>query len=214
MSRLSKANLGGPHVVLYIQDWNLDQFWAAIYGKTCFGWCGIVTTSDGVVALRFGDQHEAGICNWLSQESGRHRIRADPLPTAVTPGRRAAERLARQAFDVVQAYLGGCYVNFEEIPVNWHLVAKTEFQLKVWQACRRIAYGSVLTYGELARQIRLANAARAVGAAMRQNPIPLLIPCHRVVGTRGQLTGYSAPGGVATKRRLLEMEKRCIQSLQ
>jgi methylated-DNA-[protein]-cysteine S-methyltransferase len=80
----------------------------------------------------------------------------------------------------------------------------TEFQRRVWRALARILYGETLTYGALAQ--RLGSAPRAVGGACGANPIPIIIPCHRVVAATGALTGYSGVGGTATKRRLLELE--------
>ena len=83
----------------------------------------------------------------------------------------------------------------------------TEFQQAVLKACCKIEAGKTMTYGELAEQAGYPQAARAVGAVMAKNPIPLLIPCHRVVGRNGALTGYSGTGGVAMKQRLLKHEQ-------
>ena len=80
----------------------------------------------------------------------------------------------------------------------------TKFQLKVWSALRTIPYGKTWSYGELARRIRKPKAARAVGAANGQNPIPIIVPCHRVIGANGSLTGFG--GGLKIKRILLELE--------
>lgn len=80
----------------------------------------------------------------------------------------------------------------------------TPFQLKVWEAVRKIPYGRTSTYAEIARSVGSPRAARAVGAANAANPLPLIIPCHRVVGEGGRLTGYR--GGIDLKRRLLELE--------
>lgn len=88
--------------------------------------------------------------------------------------------------------------------LDWQGVSA--FHRRVLRACYRIPAGSVLTYGELASKVGSPKAARAVGAAMAANRWPLLIPCHRVVGSGGKLTGYSGIGGLETKRRLLEME--------
>lgn len=81
----------------------------------------------------------------------------------------------------------------------------TPFQQRVWQAVRAIPYGSTMTYGELARSLGIPTAARAVGAANRSNPLPIVIPCHRVVGRQGKLTGYR--GGLDIKRKLLQLEQ-------
>ena len=80
----------------------------------------------------------------------------------------------------------------------------TSFQRKVWSALRDIPYGETRSYGELARNTGNSKASRAVGAANGQNPIPVIIPCHRVVGSDGSLTGFG--GGLDTKRFLLELE--------
>ena len=80
----------------------------------------------------------------------------------------------------------------------------TPFQLAVWQELRRIPYGSTISYGELARRIRKPQAMRAVGAANGRNPLPIVVPCHRVIGADGSLTGFG--GGLPTKRCLLALE--------
>jgi len=83
----------------------------------------------------------------------------------------------------------------------------TEFQMLVWRFCGRIPFGSTQTYGKLAQKVGRPGAARAVGTAMAANPLPLIIPCHRVVGTAG-LGGYSGAGGLTTKRFLLQFETK------
>lgn len=80
----------------------------------------------------------------------------------------------------------------------------TPFQLAVWSVLQDIPYGETCSYGEVARQVGKPAAARAVGAAVGQNPIPILIPCHRVVGASGALTGFG--GGLGVKRTLLALE--------
>jgi len=82
--------------------------------------------------------------------------------------------------------------------------AGTEFQLAVWQALRDIPYGRTESYGELARRIGRPTAVRAVGAANGANPLPIVVPCHRVIGGDGSLTGYG--GGLPIKQALLELE--------
>lgn len=82
----------------------------------------------------------------------------------------------------------------------------TPFQQRVLKIVAEIPRGECLTYGQVARQAGSPGAARAVGAALRANPFPILIPCHRVIGAGGKLTGFTAPGGLASKKRMLEME--------
>jgi methylated-DNA-[protein]-cysteine S-methyltransferase len=82
--------------------------------------------------------------------------------------------------------------------------AGAPFQLRVWEALLRIPYGETASYGELARELGHPTAARAVGAANGRNPIAIVVPCHRVIGANGSLTGYA--GGLACKRALLDLE--------
>ena len=84
----------------------------------------------------------------------------------------------------------------------------TEFQQRVWTALRAIAYGTTTSYGTIARRLGDPRATRAVGAANGQNPIPIIVPCHRVVGAKGDLTGFG--GGIDRKRWLLEHEGALI----
>lgn len=81
-----------------------------------------------------------------------------------------------------------------------------EFDRRVYAAARAIPVGETATYGDIAAAIGEPAQARAVGQALGRNPFPLVVPCHRVVGADGRLTGFSAPGGVATKVRILELE--------
>ncbi|MFT8318787.1 MAG: methylated-DNA--[protein]-cysteine S-methyltransferase [Sporolactobacillus sp.] len=86
------------------------------------------------------------------------------------------------------------------------LILGTDFQKKVWNELTRIPYGQTRSYKEIAESIGHSKAVRAVGNANNKNPLPLVLPCHRVIGTNGSLTGYG--GGVELKRQLLDLEKR------
>ena len=114
------------------------------------------------------------------------------LPEAETP----TLLLAR---DWLDAYFAGERPDIGRVPLD---PAGTDFQRRVWQALTGILYGETLSYGELAR--RLCSSARAVGAAVGRNPISILIPCHRVLGKNGGLTGYA--GGLERKAALLTLE--------
>ncbi len=107
--------------------------------------------------------------------------------------------------EALEQYGAGEVHSFNQIPVD--LSSLPAFSRIVLEACRKIAPGKVTTYGQLAEQVNAPNAARGVGQAMARNPIPLVIPCHRVVGASGGLTGYSGLGGLETKRRLLRWEQ-------
>ncbi len=80
----------------------------------------------------------------------------------------------------------------------------SEFQMRVWGELRKIRYGETISYGELARRVGDPTKARAVGAANGRNPLPVIVPCHRVIGADGSLIGFG--GGLERKRRLLELE--------
>lgn len=82
----------------------------------------------------------------------------------------------------------------------------TNFQLRVWQQIAKIGFGKTLSYGSIAKAIRNPAASRAVGGAVGANPVPIIIPCHRVMGSTGKLTGYSGGNGISTKKKLLAIE--------
>jgi methylated-DNA-[protein]-cysteine S-methyltransferase len=104
----------------------------------------------------------------------------------------------------LQAYADGARDDFRDVLVDYH--DRTRFQVGVAEWCRRIPPGVTVTYGQLAAAAGRPAAARAVGSVMRTNPVPLIVPCHRVVAGTGKLHAYSAADGIATKRRLLEVE--------
>lgn len=104
----------------------------------------------------------------------------------------------------LQAYAEGARDEFLDVELD--LGPQTRFQRAVVETCRKIGFGRVMTYGELAQSAGYPRAARAVGNVMRTNRIPLIVPCHRVVGSGGASGGYSAAEGVRMKLRLLELE--------
>jgi methylated-DNA-[protein]-cysteine S-methyltransferase len=104
----------------------------------------------------------------------------------------------------LKAYADGSPDDFSDVPIDFGPVSG--FRRRVLEECRRVGYGATISYGDLAVRAGASGAARAVGNCMASNRIPLMVPCHRVVCSDGRLGAYSAPGGVKTKRRLLEME--------
>ncbi len=109
----------------------------------------------------------------------------------------------------IAAYFEGENVDFSTDPaVNLDLLSP--FDRKVLQTCRKIPPGETTTYGDLAVRVGHPGAARAVGSALAHNPIPLIIPCHRVLRSDGSLGGFSAPGGLTTKQNLLRHEGSLI----
>jgi methylated-DNA-[protein]-cysteine S-methyltransferase len=138
---------------------------------------------------------QAGLAGaWF--ESQRHhpgRIAADEVPNDPLL-RRAAEQL-REYFDAERADF--------DLPLDLH---GTPFQRLVWTALQRIAAGHTMSYATVARAIGAAQAVRAVGAAVGRNPLSVIVPCHRALGSDGSLTGYA--GGIERKRALLRLEAR------
>lgn len=108
-----------------------------------------------------------------------------------------------KVFEQIMEYLQGTRKKFD---VNYKL-SGTEFQLSVWRELLKIPYGETRTYKEIAQAIGNDGAARAVGVANSKNPIHIIIPCHRVIGADGSLTGYA--GGIGMKEGLLNLEKKC-----
>jgi methylated-DNA-[protein]-cysteine S-methyltransferase len=123
-----------------------------------------------------------------------------PLPTG-DDSPAAAAALARAAEQLAE-YFAGRRRRFD-LPLA---PAGTDFQRSVWQGLREIPYGTTLSYGELARRVGRPRAVRAVGAANGANPLPVIVPCHRVIGANGRLTGFG--GGLPAKMALLELEGR------
>ena len=112
--------------------------------------------------------------------------------------------LSRKAADLLAAYFAGVAVVFE-LPIDRR--GFTLFQWEVYRAVMAIPYGEVRSYSQVAAEIGRPRAARGIGGAMARNPLPVVIPCHRVVGKSGGMTGYSAPGGIVSKLWLLKMEQ-------
>ncbi|HMN58836.1 MAG TPA: methylated-DNA--[protein]-cysteine S-methyltransferase [Anaerolinea sp.] len=123
-------------------------------------------------------------------------------PLATTGEGHAPETLA-SALEQLREYFQRRRERFD-LPVDWSGLAP--FNLLALQAAAHIPYGQVRTYAQLAEQIGRPDAARAVGGAMAANPLPIVVPCHRVIGSDGKLHGYAAPDGIQTKAYLLRLE--------
>jgi methylated-DNA-[protein]-cysteine S-methyltransferase len=104
----------------------------------------------------------------------------------------------------VQRYLAGTRVDFSAVAVD--LTGVDAFHRIIYEAARGLGWGETASYGEIARQVGAPSRAQAVGQAMGRNPVPIIIPCHRVVASGRRIGGFSAPGGTSTKERLLWME--------
>jgi methylated-DNA-[protein]-cysteine S-methyltransferase len=132
--------------------------------------------------------------------NGRH-------PTQPEPSWKEDPAPLSETIRQLQAYFAGELENFD-----LQLAPEgTQFQLEVWRRLCDIPYGETISYGELAGKIGNPKASRAVGLANGSNPIPIVIPCHRVIGSNGKLTGYG--GGIPIKEKLLALERRQLQLL-
>ena len=148
-----------------------------------------------------------GTCAIRWTQAGLASVR---LPSARTADLPRLERAAAIS-DAVRATIDGIVAVLDGAPLDLAFVDLDErgidpFRRAVYAATRTIPPGSTATYGDIARAIGQPDAARDVGAALASNPFPIVVPCHRVVGAGGKLIGFSAPGGLATKRRMLELE--------
>jgi methylated-DNA-[protein]-cysteine S-methyltransferase len=135
----------------------------------------------------------------LYMDLQRHRPQDDKLGEPDLGGRSLSEPL-KAAAEQIDAYFAGTLTRFS-LPLA---PRGSAFQQRVWAALQDIPYGETESYGELARRIGAPGAARAVGLANGRNPIAIVIPCHRVIGSQGKLTGFG--GGLDRKKQLLDLE--------
>ncbi len=126
-------------------------------------------------------------------------------PRNVDPEWRPDTTAFVEVIQQLQAYFAGERKNFDLALI----LEGTDFQKRVWTALRKIPYGETISYKELAEMIGRPKAVRAVGAANGANPIPIIIPCHRVIGNDGSLTGFG--GGLPLKKQLLELESHQLK---
>jgi methylated-DNA-[protein]-cysteine S-methyltransferase len=160
--------------------------------ETANGFCGIAWNDVGITRFRLPEK---------SAEATERNLRRH-LPGAVTgtPPPKVAEAVA-----AAQRYFNGEKIDFSAIELD--LDGQEDFFKRIYAALRRVGYGHTTTYGTLAKELGAGpEAARDVGVAMATNPVPLIIPCHRVLAAGGKVGGFSAPGGSASKVRMLELE--------
>ena len=139
------------------------------------------------------------LCLLELSDEARFRRRLARSGDTSEPARSAA---ARRIVDALRRYFAGEMGALDDIEVD--PLGGTDFQRRVWEALRSIPAGTTISYATLARRIKSPKAVRAVGAANGANPVPIVLPCHRVIGADGSLTGYG--GGLPTKRWLLAHE--------
>jgi len=160
-----------------------DQF------STPIGGMRVVADEVGNLRVAFFAEHEADVLRYLRRHYGEHGFTLEP---------------ARNPHGITQAiarYFAGELNAIDDLPVK---AVGTGFQQEVWRALRTIPCGTTTSYGKLAQQIGRPEAVRAVGLANGANPVAVVVPCHRVIGANGSLTGYG--GGIERKRWLLQHE--------
>jgi methylated-DNA-[protein]-cysteine S-methyltransferase len=151
---------------------------------TLLGWCAVAWSEAGITRVL------------LPQPPGRQSL-------ASADGHDAPE-FVREAIEGMTAVMAGEPSDLGDVPLDERGI--DIFRRAVYAATRTIPPGTTRTYGQIAQAIGSADLARDVGAALSRNPFPIIVPCHRVLAANGALTGFSAPGGLATKRRMLELE--------
>lgn len=164
--------------------------WVAGLDDTPLGALSVAASPKGLVRLAFMPAGD------LASQLGAPVMTGNPAP-----------QFLADALVQLGEYLSGKCRMFD-IPVDWSW--HSAFHQTIRRATIAIPYGEVRTYGELAWQAGKPSAARAVGGAMNRNPLPIIIPCHRVIDSQRRLTGYGAPGGLATKAWLLRLEGHTI----
>jgi methylated-DNA-[protein]-cysteine S-methyltransferase len=159
--------------------------------ETVLGWAGVAWGDAGLVRVRLPARERTQAAVSL-QRRLPDAVEADP-PAAI-----------RQVIEDIQALLAGGRPDFAEAPLD--LSGTPEFDARVYALARGIPPGETLTYGQVAERLGDKLLARDVGRALGANPWPIVVPCHRVTAAGGKLGGFSAPGGAATKLKLLAIE--------
>jgi methylated-DNA-[protein]-cysteine S-methyltransferase len=159
---------------------------------TAIGACGIAWTHDAIASCQLPEEDRAATLRRMRQRHPQAEEAA--LPVWVV---RVIER--------VQALLEGAHDDLADVPLDCS--EEPEFNRRVYDITRAIPPGRTLTYGDIARQLGDVDASRAVGQALGHNPFAPIVPCHRVLGAGNSGTGFSATGGVATKLKMLEIER-------
>ena len=161
--------------------------------ETAIGTCGVAWSARGLVALALPERDAAATEKRLIAKSASAGKAAPPPEIA-------------QAIAHIQHYCAGERIDFTTVPLD--LSAIDPFRRRLYEAMRALGFGETTTYGELAKRTGASDweAARDVGIAMGRNPLPIVVPCHRVLAAGGKLGGFSAYGGTTTKEKLLALE--------
>jgi methylated-DNA-[protein]-cysteine S-methyltransferase len=157
---------------------------------TAIGPCGIAWSERGLTRLQLPESNRSAT---------ERRLRANAARVS-----QAAPAEINQLITNIQSYMTGRRTDFASVAID--LTDVGPFQCKVYEVARSVPWGQTASYGELARQTGSPGAARAVGHALSRNPIPIIIPCHRILAKGHRIGGFSAHGGTFAKERLLALE--------
>jgi methylated-DNA-[protein]-cysteine S-methyltransferase len=157
--------------------------------ETALGTFGIAWTELGVARVALPGRDRIGTEMWISREPAEPGFPEGEIATL---------------FDRIKHYAAGEPEDFTDVPLD--LTGIPDFNRQAYDLLLKVAYGQTTTYGAIARTLGDVAMSRAVGQAMGANPIPLIIPCHRVLGADGKTGGFSSPGGVTAKMRMLALE--------
>jgi methylated-DNA-[protein]-cysteine S-methyltransferase len=159
--------------------------------ETPLGWLGIAWSEKGLTQLQL-PSHDRTATERRLQRRTVDGVESDP-PAWVA-----------EIVETLKRYAAGEQVDFSSVPVD--LAGIDAFRLAIYDAARKLAFGETTTYGELAARAGYPGEARDTGQALGQNPVPIVVPCHRILAAGNKIGGFSAPGGSATKEKLLNME--------
>lgn len=160
--------------------------------ETRAGFCGIAWSDNGITRFQLPTNNAAATGRLLLRRMSGGKV-VEPPPDIAS------------VIETVRRYFEGNEVDFSDL--NLDLAGQDDLFKQIYAATRRLPWGQTTTYGALAKEIDAdPRLARDVGQAMAKNPIPLIIPCHRVLAAGGKVGGFSAPGGAASKVRMLELE--------
>jgi methylated-DNA-[protein]-cysteine S-methyltransferase len=157
--------------------------------KTSFGWAGVASSERGISGI---------VLPKTSKKAAERELKG----AGTQRNRSACRSVTGRAMKLLRRYFSGERVSFD-VPLDMRYY--TSFQQAVWKAASGIPYGETRSYAWIAKRIKNPGAVRAVGQALGANPVPVLIPCHRVISSSGSRGGYS--GGIGMKKKLLELEK-------
>ncbi|MFI5612297.1 methylated-DNA--[protein]-cysteine S-methyltransferase [Amycolatopsis sp. NPDC051903] len=161
---------------------------------TAIGACGLAWRDSTIIGTALPGSSPASTRSWLAH---RYPDATDATGTPPPPE-------IRTAVEKITDLLAGGHPDLSDLPLD--LDPLPEFNRRAYEIARRIPPGKTMTYGDIAHALGMPGAAQAVGQAMGNNPFPIIVPCHRVLAAGGKHGGFSAPGGVETKRRMLVIE--------